>query len=353
MPDSSLALLLVQALLASASMSDPQPAEFAGICEASAAAEVSQGLVAVGDDETNNLQLYKLPDGKRVTITELSAFLDAYPEDGVDIEGAARAGDTTYWITSHSLTKKAKFKKERFRLFATRIETRDGKVRVTTTGRAYHDLQKDIVSSITDARWSLADAAKRSPEGGLTEAEARREEEAAAPIEYSPETVLLHREGGFNIEGLAEGPRGTLLLGFRSPVRAGMALIVPLKDPQLLTDAAAGDADGRRAEFEAPIGVDLGGLGIRSLERIRGTDDYVISAGPVRDGAGFRLYRWHYGDSAATLLEAEVGDLIAEGLVQPSGGGNTVLLLSDEGDTERCQPPRFRASFVPLGANGR
>jgi hypothetical protein len=344
--------LLLPLLSALADASGPQdefPAELTGICEASAAAEVAPGILAVGDDDENDLYLYDLGDGRNLGRSELSEFLGVDPKDGIDIEGAARVGAATYWITSHSLNKNAKFKAERLNFFATQTTQTGGETQVVTFGRPYRALRDDILRAVTDQRWALADAANRSPERGLTLAETQSAagQEPDAP---SPEVAQLHREGGFNIEGLAEGPRGTLLLGFRGPVRNGLALIVPLKNPEALISAPAEGSEPSRAEFEPAIGVDLGGLGIRSMERMAGTDDYLISAGPVGDGPGFRLFRWSYGAGSASALDADTGHLIAEGLIFPSSRAGKALLLSDEGDTPRCTPPRFRASLIKVGA---
>jgi hypothetical protein len=353
-----LSLPLLNVLVVGSGAAEGPPAELTGICEASAAVEFSPGVVAVGDDETNGLFLYDMNNGASLTPVDLNGFLGVLPDEeghyeGVDIEGAAQVGDIVYWITSHSLTKKAKSKPERFRFFATRSSTASDHPSLEPIGRPYQHLRDDVLRAVPGAPWALADAATRSPERGFTRAETDQASDASNSGE-SGDTAELHREGGFNIEGLAEGPQGSLLLGFRSPVRAGMALILPLKNPQALVNSPASDVEPS-AEFDPPIAVNLGGLGIRSIERLPGTSDYIISAGPISDGAGFRLFRWHYGDRDATPIATDTGGLIAEALVLPSGRAAEVLIMSDEGDTERCtqSPPRFRASLLPLGETSR
>ncbi|WP_427308713.1 hypothetical protein [Cupriavidus sp. H39] len=46
---------------------------------------------------------------------------------------------------------------------------------------------------------------------------------------------------------------------------------------------------GNAARFGAPILIDLGGRGIRGIERV--DKEYVIAAGPVADDGTFALYR--------------------------------------------------------------
>ena len=65
---------------------------------------------------------------------------------------------------------------------------------------------------------------------------------------------------GLSIEGLAAGPAGSLLFGFRAPVHGGKALVVRLDDP-------IGLAGGKAPMVTGPRWVPLGDRGIRSLEQ--------------------------------------------------------------------------------------
>ena len=111
--------------------------------------------------------------------------------------------------------------------------------------------------------------------------------------------LAAEAEGGLNIEGLAATPEGTLLIGFRNPLINSKALIVPLLNP---TDLIAGQNNGK-ARFGTPILFDLGGRGIRDLDR-QG-DGLLLVAGPTADVGDFSLFRWS-GKPGAPAIELSI-----------------------------------------------
>ena len=183
--------------------------------------------------------------------------LDPSKDLEVDIEGAARIGDRIYWIGSHSASKKGEPRPNRRRLFATRVVTEGSEVRVEVVDRPYKDLIRDLDEADGYAGLGLKAAGKLAPK----------------------------EPGGLSIEGLAATPSGDLLIGFRNPVPGGKALIATLKNPKGVTS-------GKPAKFGAPIQLDLGGLGVRSLERAESLNAYLIIGGLPGEGAGSRLFRW-------------------------------------------------------------
>jgi hypothetical protein len=89
--------------------------------------------------------------------------------------------------------------------------------------------------------------------------------------------------------------------------------------------------DGGRAQLGAPIELDLGERGIRSLERVGAT--YYVVAGPVGDSGTFALYRWSgsAGDAPVPVPVAEdLGTLRPEALFAVPGT-TSIELLSDDG----------------------
>lgn len=132
--------------------------------------------------------------------------------------------------------------------------------------------------------------------------------------------------GGLNIEGLGATRSGGLLIGFRSPVPQGLALVVPLTNP-------AAVVHGARALLDEPILLDLGGLGIRSLDYRAVSNDYLIVAGGAGDGGTFRLYRWP--GPPQTRVDVVPGvdftDLQPETLVIYAAPHAGVQALSDDG----------------------
>lgn len=95
-----------------------------------------------------------------------------------------------------------------------------------------------------------------------------------------------------NIEGLAWDPGGRrLLLGLRSPIVDGQALVIPIK----MTDPTA-SFSGENLEVDgATIRLRLNGAGIRSLEHDERTNTFRLIAGasPNDENREFRVVEWN------------------------------------------------------------
>jgi hypothetical protein len=257
--------------------------DYRGICDASAAVALDADHFVVADDESNKLFVYRRGDSKAETDIDLTKSLKLDdPKDEVDLEGAARIGDRIYWIASHS-----KDKMERRRFFATEIFGGS-----TPTLKEPNTFSKDLVKDMI-AAFDLKSTRKRK----------------------NPEM-----KDALNIEGLAATPDGDLLT-----IPEGKELIVPLENPnEVLED--------RKAKFGAPVELDLGGRGIRSIERVG--SEYLIVAGPYNDCGSFALYRWpgNPGDESQKIdASDELGDLNPEALFPRD---DQIQILSDDGAVE-------------------
>lgn len=276
------ALLLIAAGAAAAQST------YDGLCDASAAVALDAHHFIVADDEHNRLSLYKRGEARRVGELDLDTFLGARKE--ADLEGAAQVGSRIYWIASHARNSAAKRRDDRHRFFATDVH---GKT-VDPVGHPYTALLTDLLAAPALAPLNLAEASRRAAEA----------------------------EGGFNIEGLASTPDGSLLIALRNPIPQRKAIVIPLLNPAEL-------AEGKGpARFGAVIRLDLGGRGVRSIERVgRG---YVIVAGPPGDSGSFAVYRWSgsTGD-APTPIGLDLGTLRPEALFAWPDG--QLSLLSDDG----------------------
>lgn len=118
---------------------------------------------------------------------------------------------------------------------------------------------------------------------------------------------LPYDQGGINIEGIAWDPvHERLLLGLRSPVASGKALLVPLKlkDPRGPFSTANLVAPG------PAIQVALGGLGIRDIEYDTRAGVFVIIAGSTAQGEAkeFTLFEWS-GETDAAKPDAAPKEL--------------------------------------------
>ena len=270
------------------------PATYSGPCDASAAVALDAVHFVVGDDERNTLHIYRQGQAQAVGSLDLSKFLATAAEEESDIEGAAAVGTRIYWITSHGRNSKGKARPSRQRFFATEVLPGQPPT-LKPVGQAYVDLLRDMTEADALKPYRLGDAARLAAEA----------------------------EGGLNIEGLAATPDGTLLIGLRNPVPRQRALVIPLLNPGEVIN-------GVRARFGAPIELDLGQRGIRSIERAGSS--YLIVAGPPADSGSFALYRWSglAADAATQVADTDLKELRPEALFAILGSGR-VQLLSDDG----------------------
>ncbi|HEU5054918.1 MAG TPA: DUF3616 domain-containing protein [Kofleriaceae bacterium] len=291
---------------------------FAGSCDASGAVWLEGSLIAVADDEDNLLRIYDsaapgAPAGVVETASVLADPRGKHPE--MDLEAAARIGDRIYWLASHGRKKSGKPAPSRLRLFATDVGA-DGQL--AFAGTVYERLVEDLAAL---PGIELAVAAARSPTA----------------------------QGGLNIEGLGETAGGQLLLGFRSPVLPdGRALVVPVENPAAMVER------GERAVLGAPIRIDLGGRGVRAMER-DGERHFILGGARGARIEPARLYVWDgRGAAAREVAGVGFGDLNPEALAWVGG---RLLVVSDDGERAMaggrpCKKlkdagaRRFRAAWV-------
>lgn len=303
----------------------------AEICDSSAAVAVGSAHFVVADDEDNVLRVYETAaGGKPLAHLELGAFFTNNPKNKeVDIEGVAELEGVTYWITSHGRNKNGKQRPERHQFFATRWGEGEP-FQLQQVGQAYTQLVlRDMLQDERLAKYNLTTAEQLPPKA----------------------------EGGLNIEGLTATPDGRLLIGFRNPIPEGKALLVPLLNPaELVNNPEA------QAFLGDPIELNLGGLGIRSVEYWASQGVYLIVAGAY-DGVGaFVLYQWDgMGEPQPLEIELPAG-FNPEGMLFYPGRESGFQLLSDDGmvvregelpckEVEDPQNPHkyFRSLWLELG----
>lgn len=240
---------------------------FTGSSDASAAVSVGGGYVVVADDESNTLRLYDgSTSGAPVRTWDFSDELGVKKE--IDIEAAARVGDTVYWTGSLGNNKDGEYKPDRNRIFTTEV-TGSGAATQLSFGGSYAKLRDDLVA------WDKANGDRYGFAAGT--------EDGQVPKQID----------GFNIEGLefAPGSSSTAYLGFRAPLvppkNGGKALIVPVTNMDKVVT-------GTKAAFGTPIELDLGGLSIRDIRK-NAAGQYLIVAGSwaADDNSDpYALYSW-------------------------------------------------------------
>lgn len=291
---------------------------FSGACDASGAVPIDRNTLAVADDEDNIIRIYDVRTGGAPLRTlNVAPTVPTTPE--ADIEAATRIDDEAFWLGSHGRGKSGRLRSERLVLLGTRLPGLEGDLEVV--GEPYQGLLGSLMEQKDYAPLDLRGASERS---------------ATAP-------------GGLNFEGMTSTDRGSLLLGFRSPVPHGKALVAELLNP---SEVLWGDAPS----FSPPLLLSLGGKGIRSLSSWRG--DYLIVAGP-RDYGTSKLYRWRGPGFEPSYVEVDFTGLNPEAFFTPEDR-EEILLISDDGTNlingEPCkkladpEQKYFRAVWISLKA---
>jgi hypothetical protein len=294
-----------EAWVDNASVANKVPPAFqplTGIYEPSAIQQLPDGRFLVVEDEKRHpFSLVTIGVDGSVDSTELTAgliqiFSDFWKLD--DLEGLAldREG-FVYAITSHSRDDEGDEKTSRERLVRFRIEGN----RVA---------QPKVVDGLKRAM------AAKHPE--LASAAMIRDVKA---------------DGGLNIEALEISPdQRRLLIGFRSPLHDGRAIIASIENPSGIFEA---DEVPRLATDLDEL--DLGGHGIRGLSYVPSIGEYLVISGPIsREPSQFALWLWN-GRQGGSARRVTVPGL--EGLERAEGvstavidGVVRIIIVSDDGN---------------------
>jgi hypothetical protein len=301
---------------------------FLRMCSASAGVSLSTNIFVAADDESNRLRTYsREKPGVPIYQLELGSFLQIGKGNSViDLEGAARVGDTVYWITSHARNRDGEERPTRQRFFATKVSGAE-QPRLEPMGRAYGNLLRDLIAEPRFQEFELIEAAKKAP----------------------------NKKGALNIEGLCARPDGSLLIAFRNPIPNKKALLIPLLNPGELVQGANGA--NVTAKFGEAIQLSLDGNGVRDMVQRDG--EYYIIAGARDGGKDAQLYRWD-GAGAPVLLHGwEARTFNPEAIMSVPGRAHEFLILSDDGSIKtggkECKDMpeasrQFRSVLVKIGS---
>jgi hypothetical protein len=297
-----------------------------GSSDASTAIALPGGYMLVADDEANVLRVYPRAGGAAVQEWSYETHGPQLTKE-LDLEAGTRVGDTLYFTGSNSNKKDGDDASDRSHLFAVKLSGTGAATTFSYVGQ-FSQLESQLVA------WDA---------GNLHGLGADRFGFAAS----AGDGVVPEQANGFSIEGMAAAPGDSALwLGFRAPQTDASlrthALIVPLENYVALVAGTA-----TQASFGAPIEIDLGGRGIRSIDK--GSDGrYLIVAGPAGPASAlvdrnFALFAWSgRAGEAPVELSNDLGALRKatggsfESIVEvpgPVAAGTEVQLLLDNGDT--------------------
>lgn len=280
---------------------------YTGLCDASAALWLGADRFLVANDEDNRLRIFSLSSpGEALESLELDAFLAGRGKKSeADLEGATAWGSSYFWIGSHGANRNGKPRPTRHVLFAL-----DSKF--APQGSVYRNLVQDLSRHPALQSANLQKASQLPPEN----------------------------PGALNIEALAAAPGGFLWIGLRNPLSNAGAYAVALLNPWEVVQ-------GKPARLGDVVRLNLGGLGIRSMEWNPRSQEYWIVAGSADDSGNFALYRWKGKPSdSPRRMELPGGDIRPEGLFFTD---QHAVFISDEGG-KRCDSsaPAFRIVLLPL-----
>lgn len=289
-------------------MNMPSFQTLTGIYEPSAVQQLPDGRFLVVEDEKQHpLSLFEIGSDGHVESRPVERDADDVFGKLDDLEGLTLdAAGNVYAITSHSRTgdgdeKKSRNKLARFRIEADRIV---------------------VPAVVTDLKSRLT---------------------ATHPVLAAAAAVLdVKNAGGLNIEAIEIAPdTQQLLIGLRSPLLDGKAIIVRVENTAAMFDA------GEAARISPVLDtLDLCGHGIRGLSWIVTLHGYLVVSGPIaREQVQFRLWFWNGQHDAAArpvVVPGLAGFEHAEGVTAALIGGQPhIVIVSDDGDREEGRPARY------------
>jgi len=329
--------------------------------DASGAVAMGDTLMFVNNNEDAVLRLYsRYPVGG--CMAPLYS-LNVQPSLGftggdltADLESAVRLvdgnGTRIYWLGSLGNSASGNLRPNRSRIFATQV-LGDGTgvppYTLSYVGR-YDRLRDDVIAWDVNNLHGLG-----ANYFGLA---------ASAAAGVGPKLV-----NGFNVEGLSIAPNGTTAyIGCRTPLVNGSgpttstsprthALIIPLLNMPALV-AGNPTAGPGAAQFGAPIVLNLGSRGIRSLD-FAYPGHYLLTAGPADNVSNppaaplnFRLYTWS-GDALDQPVERATtfaATYSPEACILPNGpiGSSTVAQFIHDDGGSTCW--RSTTSYVGIPA---
>ena len=285
---------------------------FNDIYEPSAVLQLEDGRVLLVEDEEHRaMNILTIADNGSLIENKASnlRLTEGFERKLDDLEGlSADHKGFIYATTSHSSLKNGK-----------RVANREQLLRFRVKGDDVAD-----IATITTLRDDLANSKALS---------------AAIKKQTNQEPNF----DTLNIEGLTYHPKThELMLGLRAPMASESAIIVSITNPDAVFDKKAAP------EFAAPIFLNLGGGGIRSLHFSSALNKFVIANEVTNDKGKDRSKIWTWSgnpkDAPIGMHLPELSDLKnIEGIDSINVNGvEKLLFTADEGNEKKNKPAKYR-----------
>ncbi|MBU0719754.1 DUF3616 domain-containing protein [bacterium] len=269
--------------------------KFYNVFEPSGAATMPDGKVLIVEDESsaNSLKLIEVEeDGSIVEIGNLyipKKTKKIFKKGIEDLEAITSDGNLVYGITSHTLSKSNQRKAAREKLIMFIYE--DGAIE---DFYIYGDLKNDLYASFP---------------------------------QFFKNTLFATNH--LDIEGLCfESIDGNLLIGFRSPVPDGKAMLIGIKNPKEVF------LNKQKPRFSTPLTLDLNGMGIRDITFDEQKNGYWIIAGGSNDrSVDFQLWYWDRKNEKLSIVKNQPDIGYGEGITVINKGSKkpALLIVEDNG----------------------
>lgn len=261
-----------------------------------------QGVLIFEDDgiEVGALHSIVKDDTGFILKKQKSGVVDI---DITDIEGASGGADGTFFmITSHSLNKKNQRSDKREQFVQLRLE--DGQSARLLGNRG---IREAIIAELLKIDTGFAD-----------------------------------RENEINIEGICLSKTGAMLIGLRTPLYKGRAIVLSLLNPYEIV------SDHFSAKFlDKPLLLDLGGAGVRAMAYSDSADEYffVSEVETKKKKMRPRLWSWD-GKKGHAVVRMDFPGLKQmrniEGVTFFNADGkNMTLFVCDDGNKKKKQGAHY------------
>ncbi len=292
------AILMIIAMFKSIDIT-PRNNQFSHIYEPSGAISLNDGKVLLVEDESKQaLQLVEVNKNgvvKELNKPEMSQKIKTIFKNKIrDLEGATSNGvDYIYVITSHTTNKARKHKVPREQIV--RFNYHNGEI---SQVKLYHGLLDSLKLLHPQFKQALSTKEKVS------------------------------RKKEINIEALTwDKEDKSLLIGLRSPLIDGKAVVIPLQNPDDIFDKK------KQPKLDKPLLIDLEGDGIRGMSWDENKQGYWIIAGDVgKRKDEFSLWFWDKKYNKVTINEEITNLGFAEGITKIDDVG--IFIVKDDGSFE-------------------